>query len=136
VKTRTLAYHPLVVALFVLLAVALPHHHHEGGAACYAVERCADDGRLNDEHTACGHAARPAAQDCLSKASQHVFHAPRLAPAGVSPHSAHSAMAGGGTFFPEPACRCVIGGACGHCVPSAALCGHLPHSPRRGPPFA
>lgn len=43
----------------MLTATLLPHHHH-GDAACMAIERCADDGAVNDSHT--GHAGDNACQ--------------------------------------------------------------------------
>lgn len=45
--------------VLMLTATLLPHHHH-GDAACMAIERCADDGAVNDPHT--GHAGDNACQ--------------------------------------------------------------------------
>lgn len=45
-----------LAVVFVLLLTFLPHHHHEGGAVCWVTEVCHNDGRVNDEHTAHGHA--------------------------------------------------------------------------------
>lgn len=39
-----------LLALLLWVMPVLPHHHH-GDRACVAVERCADDGQYNDQHT-------------------------------------------------------------------------------------
>ena len=41
-------------AIALMLSATLFPHHHHGDAACMAIERCADDGAVNDSHT--GHA--------------------------------------------------------------------------------
>lgn len=40
----------LAAVLFTLL-VLFPHHHHVGGSICVTVQRCSQDGRINDRHT-------------------------------------------------------------------------------------
>ncbi|KAA6322231.1 hypothetical protein EZS27_028203 [termite gut metagenome] len=37
--------------LLLLAFMILPHHHHYGGMVCYFMERCEQDGDINDEHT-------------------------------------------------------------------------------------
>lgn len=34
----------------VMLSTIMTHHHHEG-RICFVEEKCAEDGRVNDEHT-------------------------------------------------------------------------------------
>lgn len=136
VEKRLATYRTIVVALLVLLAMALPHHHHEGGVACYAVERCADDGHLNDEHTACGHTARPDAQECAFKSALYLFQSPRPAVCTPVLHPQTFALGGGFCQLPAPAYYYIMRprGARGKIAP--ALSGHYVSQPRRGPPFA
>jgi hypothetical protein len=52
---QTVSISFLAGATLLLLAfMVFPHHHHYGGVVCYVVERCEQDGNINDEHT-CHH---------------------------------------------------------------------------------
>lgn len=48
---RNLSFWAITVATFILVVLTVIPHHHHNGAVCMAMERCALDGALNDEHT-------------------------------------------------------------------------------------
>ncbi|KAA6346888.1 hypothetical protein EZS27_005631 [termite gut metagenome] len=61
---RTVSISCLAGATLLLLAFMIfPHHHHYGGWVCYVMERCEQDGDINDEHT-CHHANDSNHHDC------------------------------------------------------------------------
>ena len=45
----------LVMALFVVLSTVAVHHHHHFSEICFAQEKCAIDGHVNDRHTSHKH---------------------------------------------------------------------------------
>jgi len=59
----------IAVSTFILLIlVIIPHHHHDG-VACWVMERCEQDGNINDEHTKHNHSAEDATrnQSCFAE---------------------------------------------------------------------
>lgn len=50
-KSRTYCLWKVAVAIAMVLLLALVPHHHHMGAVCWLTEVCADDGRVDDEHT-------------------------------------------------------------------------------------
>ena len=49
-KKKLYLFSLLVATMSVLLSTVMMHHHHMG-RICMVVERCQQDGNLNDEHT-------------------------------------------------------------------------------------
>lgn len=49
-KKKLYLFSLLVATMSVLLSTVVMHHHHMG-RICMVVERCQQDGKLNDEHT-------------------------------------------------------------------------------------
>ena len=49
-KKKLYLFSLLVATMSVLLSTVVMHHHHMG-RICMVVERCQQDGNLNDEHT-------------------------------------------------------------------------------------
>lgn len=49
-KKKLYLFSLLVATMSVLLSTVVMHHHHMG-RICMVVERCLQDGKLNDEHT-------------------------------------------------------------------------------------
>lgn len=49
-KKKLYLFSLLVATMSVLLSTVVMHHHHMGHI-CMVVERCQQDGKLNDEHT-------------------------------------------------------------------------------------
>lgn len=49
-KKKLYLFSLLVATMSVLLSTVVIHHHHMG-RICMVVERCQQDGNLNDEHT-------------------------------------------------------------------------------------
>jgi hypothetical protein len=56
-----------IATLLIQVFAVLPHHHH-AGVACVIMERCEQDGAINDEHTHHGDATGNHGQSCIAGA--------------------------------------------------------------------
>ncbi len=130
---RSRTFSTWLVVVFMLLLTFIPHHHHEGGAACWVMEVCHNDGRVNDEHTAHGHADN----------HQHWCYWQKQSVTNAS--SAEALGQGGGWFFlpfafwssgTDLIIYRQIGKRLFAACPSFFVCSLSKHVLRRGPPIA